>query len=156
MQRELSEFRILRDEDTAELESMALALYREDPPGHRMSRHRIRRTIAEFSRHPDKGTITIIHVGREIIGYAIVVHFWSNEYGGNIACLDELYIKPAWRSRGVGSGFLKQLARTSGLRGIHLETTPKNNRARRFYCRQGFRRSNNIHLIKEVHRSTNI
>ena len=129
---------------------LVLALYREDPPGHRMTADKIRDTIRELARRPAKGGITLMFDGDTVIGYAIVVYFWSNEYGGDIACLDELYVRPEWRSRGVGARYIRWLANETGrtFKGVKLETTPRNERARRFYARCGFRPVRNIHLLR--------
>lgn len=137
------------------LESMALALYEEDPSPQGMSRRKIRRTIAELTAHPEKGSITLIRAGREVVGYFIVIHFWSNEYGGHIAFIDELYIVPSWRSRGIGAECLKQIAATPGMnfKGMQLETTHRNVRARRFYARHGFVSARNRFLFCSLRRT---
>ncbi len=135
-----------------ELRRMVLALYREDPPGQSMSLRKIRHTITELSAHPDKGAITMMHVGNVIIGYAIVIYYWSNEYGGNIAYIDELYVKPSWRNKGIGSSYLKQISKTKGtnFKGIHVETTPANQKASAFYMRHGFKQAKNRHLFRKL------
>jgi GNAT superfamily N-acetyltransferase len=150
--REIPEFRPLDDEEMPELQMMALALYREDPPGQRMSPRKIRHTITELSTHPDKGAITIMHVGDAIAGYAIIIYYWSNEYGGNIAHIDELYVKPSWRNRGIGSSYLKHINKTKGmnLKGIHVETTPANQKALAFYSRHGFKPAENCHMFRKL------
>ena len=145
-------FRPLADADVPEFEAMALALYREDPTGQRMTRRKVRRTIAELSSHPDKGAITIMRAGDDVVGYAVVIYFWSNEYGGNIAHVDELYVKPLWRSRGVGASYLEHVAGLKGknLRGIRLEVTPANQRALAFYSRHGFKPAKNRQMMREL------
>ncbi len=150
--KEVPEFRVLNDEDIAELQMMVLALYREDPPGQPMSPGKIRNTVTELSTHPDKGAIIIMHVGDAIVGYSIVIYSWSNEYGGNIGLIDELYVKPSWRNRGIGSSYLKYLTKARkevNLKGLHVETTPVNQRALGFYSRQGFKQAKNRHMFRK-------
>jgi len=131
---------------------MVLALYREDPSGQKMPLRKIRRTIAELSAHPDKGAITIIHIGNAIAGYGIVIYYWSNEYGGTIAHIDELYVRPSWRNRRIGSSYLEHIAKTKGmkLKGIQVETTPANQKALAFYSRRGFKQVENHHMFREL------
>jgi len=152
LKKPIPEFRILDEEDIPEIEKMALALYREDPPGHKMTRRKIRRTIAELSNHPDKGVIHVIRIGDSIVGYAVIIYFWSNEYGGNIACLDEFYIKPAWRRKGIGSSYLKRVVGIDGLnlKGMHVEATPLNKKVFSFYFRNGFKVAKNRHMFKPI------
>lgn len=135
-----------------ELQKMVLALYREDPPGQHMSSRKIRHTITELSTHPDKGAITTMHVGDAIAGYAIIIYYWSNEYGGNIAHIDEFYVKPPWRNKGIGSSYLKHITQTKGmnLKGIHVETTPANQKALTFYSRHGFKQAENRHMFRKL------
>jgi ribosomal protein S18 acetylase RimI-like enzyme len=150
--REIPEFRPLEHADMLELQRMVLALYREDPPGQRMSLRKIRRTITELTAHPDKGAITIMHVGDATAGYAILIYYWSNEYGGNIAHIDELYVKPSWRNKGIGSSYLKYITRTKGtnLKGIHVETTRANQKALAFYSGHGFKQAENRHMYQKI------
>ena len=106
----IPQFRLFCMDDLAELEQMILALYREDPPGEKMSLKKIRRTVQELLSHPEKGNINIFCVDDTVVGYAIVIYYWSNEYGGNIASIDEFYVKPLWRGKGIGTSFLELVA----------------------------------------------
>ena len=36
---------------------------------------------------------------RKIIGYALLINYWSNEYGGDIVYVDELFVKESYRSK---------------------------------------------------------
>ena len=36
---------------------------------------------------------------RNIIGYALLINYWSNEYGGDIVYVDELFVKESYRSK---------------------------------------------------------
>lgn len=131
---------------------MILALYAEDPPGETMSRPKIQRTVRELALHPDKGALTLICVGDTIVGYAIIIYYWSNEYGGDIAALDEFYVKPPWRGKGIGSSFLESLAGTDTrtLKGVQVEVTPANAKAFAYYLRHGFTPVPNRHLFKAI------
>ena len=73
--------------------------------------------------------------------------FWSNELGGEVCTIDELYVDPEHRGRGHATRLLEELSARSapGLEGmvaLALEVTPDNARARRFYERIGFRGAN--------------
>ena len=145
-------FGLLGRNDINAFNSMVLSLYKEDPPGRKMSARKIQRTISELTAHPSRGSIIMIHAETEVVGYAIIIHYWSNEYGGNIACIDELYIKPRWRKRGVGSKCIDYISRRSGtkFKGMQTETTPKNRRAMLFYGNCGFRSARNQYLFREL------
>ncbi|MEW6444258.1 MAG: GNAT family N-acetyltransferase [bacterium] len=146
-------FRAFGRDDLPELEQMVLALYQEDPPGEEMSREKIRRTVEELTLRADKGVILLFWAGRAVVGYAIVIHYWSNEYGGNVEVIDELYVKPPWRGKGIGTAFLGHLCAAGeggGTKGLALEVTPANQRALAYYRRQGLRPAKNRHLFKKL------
>ncbi|MFR2094825.1 MAG: GNAT family N-acetyltransferase, partial [Oscillospiraceae bacterium] len=55
--------------------------------------------------------------------------------------VEELYVRPAFRGRGLGHEFfawLRGLAAAEHIRRIRLETEPENERAAALYARMGF------------------
>jgi GNAT superfamily N-acetyltransferase len=150
--REIPHFRGFRDRDLPELEQMIFALYQEGVYGETMSRQKIRRTVQELLKYPEKGAIIVFSLNDAIIGYAIVIYYWSNEYGGNIASIDEFYVKPPWRGKGIGTAFLEYLTKvkTDHLKGLQVEVTPRNEKAFTYYSRQGFKPAKNRHLFKKL------
>jgi GNAT superfamily N-acetyltransferase len=142
-------FRRFVERDLPALEAMVIALYAEDPPGEPMTHERIARTIRHLARYPEKGRIVIFCRGEEIVGYAIVIHFWSNEFGGNIDVVEEMYVSPQWRGKGIGTAFLSHAASSSNgsVKGLQVEVTPGNQKAYAFYTRNGFFPMANHHLF---------
>jgi ribosomal protein S18 acetylase RimI-like enzyme len=58
-----------------------------------------------------------------------------------IACLDDLYVQPASRNKGLGSAALNQLSRfcvTTGIRAMTVEIGQDNAAAQAVYRRAGF------------------
>jgi len=148
----IPQFKAFCDKDFSELERMIFALYREDSCGEKISRRKIRDTVQELTRHPEKGTVSIFRMGEAVIGYSIVIYYWSNEFGGNIALIDECYVKPSWRDKGIGTSFIKYVsaANAASLKRIGAEVTPVNKRALAFYSRQGFSPARNRYLFKRL------
>ncbi len=54
------------------------------------------------------GAIYMIGPGRAPIGYIIVTFGWSVEFGGMDGFVDEFYIRPGVRGRGIGSEVVRQ------------------------------------------------
>ena len=146
------QFRPFQPPDRAELERMVFALYREDEYGQPVTSQKIRMTVETLSRHPERGQILVFAAGEELVGYAILIYYWSNEYGGDLVTIDELYVKESWRNRGIGTRFIESLVseHARGAKGVQLEVTPSNRRALAYYERRGFRRSSNTFLMRLV------
>jgi len=87
------------------------------------------------------GCAYIIGPPRAPIGYIVVTFGWSVEFGGLDAIIDELFVRPGVRGRGIASEALIALPRAlavGGLRAIHLEVDRENAIAVKFYRRAGF------------------
>lgn len=128
---------------------MIFALYREDPDGEIMDEEKIDKTIRELNRYPEKGTIYIFENEDGIIGYALVIFYWSNEFGGNLLNIDELYVYPTWRNKGIATKFFEFLfdIYERKVSGFCLEVTQSNRRALDYYKRIGFKEKDNINMI---------
>lgn len=143
-------YRAFTAPELPEFEDMVLALYAEDPSGEAITRDKVRRTAAELLARPDKGRIVLFVAGEQTIGYAIVIPYWSNEYGGDIATIDEVYVRPPWRGRGIGSDFIEHVATEWRVVALRLEVTPRNERAMALYRRCGFEPDSNRHLFRKL------
>ncbi|WP_067032923.1 GNAT family N-acetyltransferase [Allomuricauda sp. CP2A] len=121
-------------------------LYNEDPGLIQMTKEKAFNTLDVLSKRSDLGTVLVVGDKEEIIGYCILINYWSNEYGGNILHIDELFIKEDYRSKGIGSQLIYQLAKSkfANAVGLQLEVTPGNPRAKRLYEKLGFKIRKNM------------
>lgn len=90
---------------------------------------------------------------RAPVGYIAVAFGFSIELGGRDAFVDEFYIRPAVRGRGMGTQALQLLLptlRQMGVRAIHLETRQGAAETLRFYQRNGFEARSRYHLMTRV------
>jgi ribosomal protein S18 acetylase RimI-like enzyme len=100
-----------------------------------------RAALAELLARPELGRVYAIVSGEETIGYAVLCFGWSIEWGGRDAFLDELYLEPAWRGRGLARAALRALlseARAAGVRAVHLEVEAGNEVGQALYRSEGF------------------
>ena len=142
-------------EDDAAIVRLYVALNAEDPGTTRVDPAQAQRTLALFRSAPERGQCVVLDEGTgNIEGYALLVPYWSNELGGLVCCLDEMYVAPPARGRGRGSELLDLLA--MGVHGwrdavaLELEVSPANERARTLYERHGFRPVRNATLRRTV------
>ncbi|TCL09603.1 acetyltransferase (GNAT) family protein [Shimia isoporae] len=75
------------------------------------------------------------------VGYVVVTFGWSVEFGGMDAFVDEVYIRPAVRGRGMATEALIGLAKALenvDVCALHLEVDRNDDKARKLYLRSGF------------------
>lgn len=97
---------------------------------------------------PSRGHIVLFHEGESIQGYAQLIPYWSNEFGGTLLYVDEMFVAADVRNKGIGRSFFKFLdeARPFDAVALALEVSPTNTRARRLYESVGFRDRRNCLL----------
>ena len=96
------------------------------------------------------GAAYLIGPARAPIGYVVVTFGWSIEFGGMDGFIDELYIRPGVRGRGIATEVLLALPRAlgdAGVKALHLEVDAGNDVAQRLYGRAGFRLREGYHLM---------
>ncbi|PSL20730.1 GNAT family N-acetyltransferase [Shimia abyssi] len=87
---------------------------------------------------------------RAPIGYVVVTFGWSVEFGGLDAFIDEIFIRPGVRRRGVGGDVLSALPKalaSAGIRAFHLEVDKQDTDTQRLYARAGFERRDRYTLM---------
>lgn len=143
-------FRLFDSSDTQEVKEMMFSLYSEDPEGESISDDKILKTFMHLQKYPEQGQIVVFDITGITVGYAILIYYWSNEFGSNLINIDELYVKSEWRNKGIASAFFDHLFDhyKGKVSGYQLEVTPSNKKAMRYYQRLGFTKKINSHLIR--------
>ena len=101
----------------------------------------VRRALSGILASPAFGRVVAIELESQPIGYYVLTLGYSLEHGGRDAFVDELYLRDAWRSRGIGARALAhaaELCEQLGVGALHLEVDHVNPRARALYERNGF------------------
>jgi GNAT superfamily N-acetyltransferase len=145
-------FRRGNEADWPIVQGFVLSLYNQDLLETVMTPERVQGTIQELQLHPEKGQIVVFEKNEELVGYAILIFFWSNEFGGNFVEVDELFVSREYRSQGIGAAFFQWLE--AEFRGkavaLGLQVAQTNDRAFEFYQRMGFDLSPDCHLWKPL------
>jgi GNAT superfamily N-acetyltransferase len=103
-------------------------------PGADVLATRLRVLLAE------RNTVAIL-AGTPAVAVAVVTFRPNVWYAGEVALLDELYVIPELRGRGIGSAVIHQLFALGRVRGVDLIEINVDERdvdAQRFYERHGF------------------
>lgn len=120
------------------LERFVRAYYLED--GHTFDEDRQPAALAALAGGEPCGRGWLIRLGREPVGYVVLTWAFSVEAGGREACVDEFYLVPEVRNRGLGSRALALVeaeARGLAVRRIFLEVE-RHNRVIGLYRRAGY------------------
>ena len=86
------------------------------------------------------------------IGYVVVSHGFSIEFGGPNAFIDKIYICTPVRGKGIGVESLLQICKiveAGGTKAVHLEVDQTNTVAQRLYSRGGFDLLSNYNLMSK-------
>ncbi|MBE6605324.1 MAG: GNAT family N-acetyltransferase [Ruminococcaceae bacterium] len=71
-------------------------------------------------------------------GYAVLAFTHSQEAGGLVCWIEELYLRPCARGKGAGGAFLDHICREVPAARFRLEVEPDNLRVKSLYARHGF------------------
>ena len=98
-------------------------------------------SVAQFEKCPDQGQIVIIESSGTIIGYSILIFYWSNEYGGNVIVIDEIFVKEQYREQGIPAHFSSWIEQSfsHSSAGMSMQVSHVNERAAKLYGELGYR-----------------
>lgn len=118
----------------------------------KITRGDVMRTFREFSQKPDKGGIYIFKRNNIPVGYAILINYWCNGYGGNLVVIDEIFIRKEVRKQGIAKEFMEYLIKKYGKRcvAISLEVHPKNKNAQMVWKKLGMESEGYLFMIKKL------
>jgi ribosomal protein S18 acetylase RimI-like enzyme len=130
------------DKDYEALKEMIFGLYNHEASNvfedDVMSEIKIKNTIHRNQTNAEQLKIKVFKFEKKVVGYAILTFFWSNEYGGLVAILDELYVIRDFRGKGISSRFIDELFQNKEYKCIDLEVFKENDKAIKLYKKLGF------------------
>ena len=102
---------------------------------------RVELTLQQLLADPRLGAAWVAEERWQLHGYLIAVLVLSLEHGGLMAEVDELFVLPQARGRGIGAQLLATAETDLGSRGcvrLQLQLGVTNEAARTFYARLGY------------------
>ncbi|MGR3711804.1 MAG: GNAT family N-acetyltransferase [Shimia sp.] len=96
------------------------------------------------------GAAYLLGPRRAPVGYIVVTFGWSVEFGGMDAFIDEIYIRPTVRGRGMATEALISLPKaleSAGICAVHLEVDKDDAKAHKLYEKVGFRTRDRYFLM---------
>ena len=105
------------------------------------------RAFASLLADPRLGGAWLAERDGAAVGHAVLTVCYSMEYGGLRGFVDDLFVAPDARGRGVAAALLAAVRSdcdARGVRALHVEVGPDNEVARRVYARAGFADSGHL------------
>lgn len=110
--------------------------------GYELDREQAAKGFLALLHEQRLGNAWVIEINDEPAGYLVVTVKFAMEYCGPVACLDDLYVAPPYRNRGLAADALasvRMFCEDSGIRALTVEVGIDNAPARSVYHRAGFR-----------------
>ncbi len=136
--------------DAGLLVEHSLAFNAED--GHPLSADGVGALLRMLEPDFADGLILVLTLDGRICGHGVLSFGYGIEHGGRETFVEEVYIVPKHRGRGLGAILMHALetgARDSGCRVVHLEVMA-GNRAERLYRRLGYGDRDSMLLTKKL------
>jgi GNAT superfamily N-acetyltransferase len=108
---------------------------------YRFSAAGARASLGTLLSDPKLGRLFAIETSGTVIGYMVLAFSFSLEFGGRTAFIDEFFVGPGGRGRGLGGqalDFVSEYCRGLGINAILLEAEENNPRASALYERSGY------------------
>lgn len=150
--------RKLRKEDKEEFISMVEDFYHSEAVLYTISKENITNTFEEFIEDSPYGKVYIIEYEKKTAGYAQISFSFSNEAGGMVIWIEELYIKEQYRGFGLGTkalDFIMEQYKPKAKR-FRLELTEENKGAENLYLNKGFVRLEYAQMLYDLSSETKI
>ena len=133
-------FRKIAISDKEAYIKMASDFYSSDAVLIHVGKEHFLRTFDELIRSEQYAECYIFELDSSVVGYSLLAKTYSQEAGGLVLWVEEIYVLPEHRGCGIGSAFLSHLisSREESIKRIRLEVEEANSGAIKLYRSLGF------------------
>lgn len=111
------------------------------------------RAFQQLIDAPELGQAWLLTCDDQPAGFLVLTLSYSMEYGGLRGFVDDFFVRPVFRGRGVGAAGLAALeaaARARGVRALLVETSALNATALSVYRRAGYEATDHLWLSRPL------
>lgn len=110
------------------------------------------RTFNELMRSDAYAQCYIFEDDGKTVGYALTAKTFSQEAGGMVIWIEEIYVVPHMRCKGMGKEFFRYIYSVidESVTRIRLEICPDNKRAALLYKNAGFENMEYLQMVNEL------
>jgi GNAT superfamily N-acetyltransferase len=120
-----------------------------------LTSHALERATRGLIEDHSLGRILTARLDGQLVGVAVISFLWTLEHGGPAAWLDEVYVEPSRRGRGIGKQLIEaamQVASESGCIALDLEVDAGHEAAQRLYQKMDFKRHRRVRWVRMLDR----
>ncbi len=126
-------------EDRNEVLAMMKEFYSSPAVEHPIPQKNMENTLDEAQAGSPYLDLFILVCDGKTAGYGLTAYTYSNEAGGRVVWIEEVFIKGEFRGKGLGGEFIRFVKEKLGaFARIRLEVEDSNEGAIRLYKREGF------------------
>lgn len=129
---------------------MADEFYHTDANAHPVPYEFLTETFERFLNDDVYGDIFICEEDSTPVGYMVTAKTWSQEGGGIVVWIEEIFVKTEYRGRGYGTEMFNFVFENCPATRYRLEAEPENEKAIRLYKRLGFSFMEYSSMVKEL------
>ena len=132
--------RPINEDDREAYLNMAQAFYRSDAVLLHVGKEHFIATFEELMRSDEYAVCYIFELDGKIAGYSLLAKTYSQEAGGKVLWIEEIYVIPELRGNRIGRSFFEFLIenRPADIKRLRLEVERENEGAVRLYKSFGF------------------
>lgn len=130
--------RKIETKDRAKYLEMAQDFYASPAVLENIPYENLTRSFDEFIGGTPFGDAFIFEEDGATVGYGVLAYTYSQEAGGKVVWIEEIYVDSSCRGGGIGSSFIDFVMKEIPAKRYRLETEPENERAAVLYKRKGF------------------
>ena len=145
----MTKIRNILPEDFKEYIEMAKVFYSMSCCEHNVDKSHFINAFEYCLKDNPYSKLFIIEYDGKIAGYGNISFTYSIEGGGNVVFLEELYIKPEYRNKGIGTEYFNFIHTNFPAKRYRLEVTDCNIKAKQLYEKLGYTYLNYKQMIKE-------
>lgn len=144
--------RKLEQKDRALYLEMTQEMYHSNAVLHPIPAEYCEKTFEELMRSEQYAFGFLIEYQERPAGYALLAKTFSQEAGGMVIWIEEIYIRPEFRSKGLGKEFFAYLHENmdESVVRLRLETEFENTKAKKLYANLGFEELEYAQMVKDL------
>lgn len=146
--------REIEERDRGEYLKMSEEFYDSPAVLHSIPRAHMEKTFAELMDGQSCARALIAEKDGAYAGYILLALTWSQEAGGKVVWIDEVYVRPSARGCGAGTTLLREAVSRFPAARYRLEIEPDNVRAKKLYELLGYKELGYVQMYSdnETHR----